>query len=101
MDGSASNHSVSTSNSPMMNRDVQQPFNQGKFDIQTSVKIVLVLLLCKYMETAYVFTIIQLRFLFTFLFISSNSCQNIEYILIVFVQMYIHMYHEEAINQRR
>lgn len=30
MDGSASNHSVSTSNSPMMNRDVQQPFNQGR-----------------------------------------------------------------------
>ncbi|XP_055297190.1 adenylate cyclase type 6 isoform X2 [Sitodiplosis mosellana] len=32
MDGSGSNHSVSTSNSPMMNRDVQQPFNQGLGD---------------------------------------------------------------------
>lgn len=29
-DGSGSNYSVSTSNSPMMNRDVQQPFNQGE-----------------------------------------------------------------------
>lgn len=31
MDGTGSNYSVSTSNSPMMNRDVQQPFNQGEF----------------------------------------------------------------------
>lgn len=31
MDGSGSNYSVSTSNSPMMNRDVQQPFNQGEY----------------------------------------------------------------------
>lgn len=30
MDGSGSNYSVSTSNSPMMNRDVHQPFNQGE-----------------------------------------------------------------------
>lgn len=37
MDGSASNHSVSTSNSPMMNRDVQQPFNQGEFCSRFSV----------------------------------------------------------------
>lgn len=33
MDGSGSNYSVSTSNSPMMNRDVQ-PFNQGEFGSQ-------------------------------------------------------------------
>lgn len=31
MDGSGSNHSASTSNSPMMNRDIQQPFNQGTY----------------------------------------------------------------------
>lgn len=29
MDGSGSNHSASTANSPMMNRDVQHPFDQG------------------------------------------------------------------------
>lgn len=26
-----SNHSASTSNSPMMNRDVHQPFNSGRY----------------------------------------------------------------------
>ncbi|XP_031621838.1 adenylate cyclase type 6 [Contarinia nasturtii] len=37
MDGSGSNHSVSTSNSPMMNRDVQQPFNQVSGDESTEL----------------------------------------------------------------
>lgn len=32
MDGSGSNQSVSASNSPMMNKDVQQPFHQGELN---------------------------------------------------------------------